>query len=491
MIQRSRILYVEPNDVYEKINGIPITPDYTDLCVSFNLTVETVPRTGYISGENNAEGKEGTVTYHMYWTSYNNKPEDNNVSFIKGDDYMGTSYLTTYYTDINFNDFSKRNVVEGLGVESITVSFESYYVPTIKMRFIDVRGASFFGREEASHMDDKITQDSIWGCFFTFPYPKFSLQIKGFYGHPITYQLTCSDFRANFNSNTGNFEIDVTFIGYDYGLMADIPTAYLLAAPYSKYVGEQYWNEHVLSEAWKMTDGNPPKKLFEIMNNIKSAMRYADTTNDGVTVSDGDDGSQYTNKLEEKNAVYELQKSYNEIVGVLTDTSNTTLNELYKFWYKGDEYYMFNSQNNGFWENIKTKAIAFYKKVNSFKSDFPTDGSRLEDNKLVFGKEITEADTLGIIGKERKFTGITSVSVKAVVGTDFISIKPISINTKDVVDIQVYGTKGFEPLNAGWLGLSLDSKDGYQIIPCGTTEALFTKLSSELETYKDKQDETY
>ena len=192
-VNGNRILYVDPNNASGTINGVPLTPDYTELCISFDLQVETVPRTGYVSGEksNVVNAEKGQVeTYHFFWTSYEaNKTGDNNVvSFMKGEQYGGNSYLTTYYTDINLDDFGREEVVEGLGVESVTVSFENYYVPTIKMRFIDVRGASLFGRQEVTHVDEKITKDSIWGCFFTFPYPKFRLQIKGFYGHPVTYQ---------------------------------------------------------------------------------------------------------------------------------------------------------------------------------------------------------------------------------------------------------------------------------------------------------------
>lgn len=36
--------------------------------------------------------------------------------------------------------------------------------------------------------------------FFTFPYPKFKLLVKGFYGKPVTFQLTCSKFTGSFNS---------------------------------------------------------------------------------------------------------------------------------------------------------------------------------------------------------------------------------------------------------------------------------------------------
>ena len=44
LIPNSRILYVDPNDIYGKVNGVPITPDYSDFCIAFDLQCEIVAR---------------------------------------------------------------------------------------------------------------------------------------------------------------------------------------------------------------------------------------------------------------------------------------------------------------------------------------------------------------------------------------------------------------------------------------------------------------
>lgn len=33
----NRIAYVEPNDIYGSVNGVPLTPNYEDYCIGFNL----------------------------------------------------------------------------------------------------------------------------------------------------------------------------------------------------------------------------------------------------------------------------------------------------------------------------------------------------------------------------------------------------------------------------------------------------------------------
>lgn len=265
----SRIIYIEPNDAMDDINGVPMTPDYPDLCIAFNLIVEVVPR----FKTNAAEGEDYSGRYCMYWRS---KPLENGtnpyspgtyVSFLTGKD----GFLTTYYTDTNYEDVVRENIVEGLGVENVTVAFENYYTPTVTIKFVDQRGSSLFGREEATHHDDKLTIDNIFGAFFTAPYPKFKLQIKGFYGQAVTLQLTCSGFKGNLNSQTGNFEATATFIGYSYSLLTDIPFQYIVAAPFCEYVGNDYWKQNMYSPEWSL-GGQPMITLYDLMAAINAAM---------------------------------------------------------------------------------------------------------------------------------------------------------------------------------------------------------------------------
>lgn len=268
--QIGRIVYIEPNDFEGRINGVPVTPDYTDYCIFFDLIVEVSSRL-----RTNEEVKDDrNKTYVLSWSSYLKNGEANketqSVSFLKGEDAKKFTYLSTYYTDIHLNDIVQKNIVEGLGIESATITYESYYTPTIKIRFIDVRGASLFGEESVSHDEnEQLRQDTIWGAFFTYPYPKYRLQVKGFYGDVVTYQLTMLNFNAHFNSTTGNFEIDTTFIGYDFGIISDIPIGYLIAAPNCKYEGENYWENQKSSQSWRLSDNKEPVKFTKLMQEIK------------------------------------------------------------------------------------------------------------------------------------------------------------------------------------------------------------------------------
>ena len=295
-----RIIFVEPNDVYDKDaenaqKGLSLTPKYEDFCISFNLIIEAFSRFKTDATVNSVNSTGQTNTYSIQWgltkedmikrrTSVLQGNRGDNV-LINEDGSYGYSdsdynYLTTYFTDLTFDSYKNKTQIEGLGVESVQVSYESWYTPTVTIKFVDVRGSALFGREEAIHIDEKLTAENIFGAFFTMPYPLFRLQVKGFLGKPVTYQLTCSSFKGELNSQTGNFEAVATFIGYSWSLLTDVPFAYLVAAPYAPYIGADYWNEHRNSKAWGLwNDGDtllPPMKMFELFNNIKAAVAGGD-----------------------------------------------------------------------------------------------------------------------------------------------------------------------------------------------------------------------
>lgn len=270
-----RIVFYDPTQPEEQIDNMPVTPEYSEMCISFSLVVEVVNRF------NSNTQKSENLKYVIVWNSYKNESgefeaRDNYISFLQGDDVMGTPYLSTFYTDTTYDDMVRDHgrVVEGLGVENVTVAFENYYVPTVNIKFVDQRGSALFGREELHHDNDEITADTVFGCFFTQPYPKFKLQVKGFFGKPVTYQLVCSNFRGNLNPSTGNFEANVSFIGYQYGLLTDVPFNYLVAAPYCDYVGKSYWDQHKNDDAWRFSDtsGKSVIKLYEMFSRIKKAL---------------------------------------------------------------------------------------------------------------------------------------------------------------------------------------------------------------------------
>ena len=412
----SRIIYVEPNDSLDYIDGVPITPDYSDLCIAFNLIVEIVPR----FKTNAAQGTDLSEEHCIFWRSRapidgKQYSEGNYVSFLKGE----KGFLTTFYTDTNYEDIVKKNIVEGLGVENVTVAFENYYTPTVSIKFVDQRGSSLFGREEATHNDDKLTIDNIFGAFFTAPYPKFKLQIKGFYGQAVTFQLTCSGFKGNLNPQTGNFEATATFIGYSYSLLTDIPFQYIVAAPWCGYEGRDYWIQNSNSPDWAFDDGSPMITIYDFMEKVNSSL-----TNDALLKIISDDDQEIINSGETETSII------SEILTLFSRYRNAlalSVSDSYVHNYQGadieDEQMLIFSDSEKIeatdsvksaWQNLADKVKEYnenYTEIpsSSMPNGIPVDGSQYEmccfnifhidrdsDNKLL---RVSFSEESGLRGK--------------------------------------------------------------------------------------------
>lgn len=261
---KSRIVYTEPNFSNKiTVDGVDLSVPLEDLCISVDLIAEVKNRfTEQLS--------ETTV---VQWTT-----GGKDLSFFEGiklDKNSDNTYLSTYFTDITYEDSKGGGVIEGLGIESIDINFDSWFTPMVTIKFIDVRGSSMLVPNQYDkdvESSKYVTSDKLYKCFFTFPYPRFRLMVKGFYGKAVTYQLTVSKFNGSFNASNGNFEAVVNFIGYNYSLLTDIQFQYLAAAPYDSYYGREYFDRNKTQSRWLLDGSVQPPTLYEFYNKITKAI---------------------------------------------------------------------------------------------------------------------------------------------------------------------------------------------------------------------------
>jgi len=179
-----------------------------DLSISVELEV-------YKRDENPIIFSNGEVT-----TGNKTNPEATRISFIDG---VGEEdHLTTHYTELT-TDFGKDNDVGSLGIESIDISFNTSYVPIVKIRFKDIRARLF-----------EMGDESPYSFLFKMPYPIFYLTVKGYYGKPVKYALHLTKFNGQLDNDTGSFIITCDFIGYTYAFLADLLMGILKGIPYTK-----------------------------------------------------------------------------------------------------------------------------------------------------------------------------------------------------------------------------------------------------------------
>lgn len=306
-----RLVHLEPTNI-TTVNGVPVTPDYTDFCIMFRLMADVVNRMDVIGVDGSSNNYEKIA---ITWISQVESGKGEKVYFTRGSKIGegDATYLTTFYTDISYKDLSEKDVVEGLGVESIDVAIENFYAATVKIRFVDTRGVSLFAREEAIHSNTRLTDNDMYGCFFTMPYPKFTLQVKGYYGKAMTLQLTCTDFRGSFDSNTGNFIADVSFIGYDFSCLSDLPLRYVIISPLDGSIGRQYWEDNAKNNRnWQLygPDGpEEPKMFIDVYKNIKNAVN----SSGGFNADDYYELTEFTETNNEYTLISTIKSTYDSI----------------------------------------------------------------------------------------------------------------------------------------------------------------------------------
>ena len=218
---------VDPNAFDGQNSSSNISVPLEDLNISVELSTEKKGRTILTSSK---------LGGNLTGTNVASETSSMKLNFIEGTDVGGTGVksLTTKFTDLT-TTFDSGGDGENLGITSIDIDFNTSYAPLITINMVDLRGSAIFQNEETL-----ANETNKYATFFTLPYPMYNLTIKGYYGQPVTYCLHMTKFNAKFNSQTGNFEITCSFIGYTYAMLSDLLLGYLKAIPYTKLGSEKY-----------------------------------------------------------------------------------------------------------------------------------------------------------------------------------------------------------------------------------------------------------
>jgi hypothetical protein len=302
----SKTSLINPNAfrVNDRLTSSPIQLE--DLSIYVELTTSKKGRTVLV------QSKEGGSTPG---TSQSRKAIT--VNFIEGSNVGGLGdkkYLTTKFTELTTSFDNNSTSGENLGITSIDIDFNTSYAPMITINFVDLRGSSIFQKDE--YIKDGSNPYSV---FFELPYPLYKLKVKGYYGQPVEYCLHMTKFTSRFNSQTGNFEITASFIGYTYAMLSDMLIGVLKAIPYTD-LGEQKYKD--LKDPNK--GGDPtlltlPELIEKISQINKEAEKILSTDENYVGLSN------YTDSLDKLSAVRNNLNS----LGQNIDKGNVTQYDYY------------------------------------------------------------------------------------------------------------------------------------------------------------------
>ena len=321
---RQRLTYIDPNtfasyfshksDSHIHTQELAWNPE--DLAMSVDLQVIIPSRRD--KGEENYFIKLDDIVMHNSGKS----PIARYVSYMGGMQLnqkdSNNSYLTDNYTNISFQEIKDGKLIdkESLGINSIDINFDAHFFPIVTIKFTDVRGSSLFMPSEYE-FEESLRGNSSPGSFFKalfhFPYPRFLLSIKGFYGNRVTFQLAVSDFRSEFQQETGNYDITVQFIGYVYGLYTDLPLNLVMASPYYNW---DYWVKNIDDGVFRYVtdDGN-------VGGEMKTYLDFLTALDDRDVTSDLLENTSYTISYRLKKQELSLLQSISKLHAAMLDNT--------------------------------------------------------------------------------------------------------------------------------------------------------------------------
>lgn len=471
----NRFTYIEPNEFASYYNLKNSTVDYRglswnpeDLSISVDLQV-IIPNRGD-KGQVNYTTKIDEVVVH----SNGSTPLANYISYLGGTKLSKNkddkSFLTDNYTNISFGEMKDGKYVdkESLGISSIDINFDAHFFPIVTIKFTDVRGSSLFMPSEYNFdksvglVDDNSTDSvqSFFSALFHFPYPRFLLSVKGFYGNKVTFQLAVSDFKSSLKSESGDYDITVQFIGYVYGLYTDLPLNLVLASP---YFNEEYWVNKVNDGTFKYisSDGDigneiiPYVKFITLVNEkninkdvlanntnvkdflfkkekIKSLERILNVHN-----KLSKDKSIFITKVNEccvGNKCVFMYKTVDNVFKLNDDISKEYYDEIRNYLNTFDDVYYLNSSLNTYYKKLFDVVNG---NINLIKND--TKYEYLDKFKTFDGKEITEY--FGIDTTTGKIESVKDVFEEKINGDVLLKEQYIDIDYSKINKILMPGVK--------------------------------------------------
>jgi lysozyme len=193
----------DPNSVNINNNIVNGVHDYQDMYINAELTALRKGRTQISTGL--GVSTEETLVANFMGSNQNTGTSDN------------MNYTTNYYCGSNNEGDTQY---ESFGIETINVKINSSYVPQVTIRFVDLRGLSFFNNDT-----------SPYKILFDFPPPIFNLRIKGYYGGTLQYKLHLVKYDTEFDSANSNFIITANFIATTFAPLSDVLFRYVTNAP--------------------------------------------------------------------------------------------------------------------------------------------------------------------------------------------------------------------------------------------------------------------
>ena len=255
----------DPNDVNilnNQYNGIA---PYENMYIDVSLTAQRRNRSMLVIQNDNVELSNETGSGSVNFLGFNQNTSD----------YSNKHFTTNYYE----GSTGDKTQYESFGIENIKITVNSSFIPQVNIKFVDIRGLSFFENEK-----------SPYRILFDFPPPTFCLRVKGFYGKTIEYLLHLVKYTHEFKAENGNFYIDADFVAITFAPLSDILFRYIV-------------NTSILSGSTSSNVIGEPQNTDELIKRIQSL--YTGTIDKISTSSENQEFQNLKNDVTKVDDVFE------------------------------------------------------------------------------------------------------------------------------------------------------------------------------------------
>lgn len=296
------VLVIDPNKVVNKYNEIVDRyVKHEDLVIYSSLKVIKRSERSVIVGKGGAKSEvvNSEPMYINFLNPLKNRRKDGTFD-LKG---KMTSEWTDFFTSDDANDKGSAKYIldpESFGITDIAISVNAGKLPIITIQFTDVQGRMLFERGNDN--------DNPYNIFFTYPYPRFLLTYKGYYGKAMETPLVLLKSNTRFDPETGNYNVTAEFQSEVFSIFNTFLMVYAYVAPYmflldnGEYLGQKILNSLYEKQNKEIKElvGDSMFKHYEILNNPTmfdlagavekiSASALQDASTNTVSISESND----------------------------------------------------------------------------------------------------------------------------------------------------------------------------------------------------------
>ena len=258
--KKEGVLVIDPNKVVVNYNGDKIIKDryvnQEDLMIYSNLKIiKKAEETITLGSDGSISSKTNNIPIYInFLNPFINKKRP--YGYFKTKDVQ-TNDWSDFFTQDSVNNPNDDNYIidsESFGISDIKISINASNLPRVIITFVDIQGRLLFQNGD--------NPNNPYNIFFTYPYPKFLLTYKGYYGKAVETPLVLRKSDIKFDSNDGNYTITTEFESEIFAIFNSFLIIYAYVAPYMFKTNDgSYLGKEILKKLYE-NQNNKFEKLF-------------------------------------------------------------------------------------------------------------------------------------------------------------------------------------------------------------------------------------